>query len=72
MLFTPVENPLFGPDTIRRLMDVNAPAVAPACEGRGGHPILLSAEVFPALLRYHGPGGIPGACDTFVAEKVTH
>ena len=72
VLFTPVENPLFGPDTIRRLMDVNAPAVAPACEGRGGHPILLSAEVFPALLRHHGPGGIPGACDTFVAEKVTH
>jgi CTP:molybdopterin cytidylyltransferase MocA len=48
--FCPVDVPLFTADTVRRLMRSGAPIVKPVYEGKEGHPILIGAELIPALI----------------------
>lgn len=66
MAVTPVDVPMFSPATLNALLDTEGGIVAPSCEGRGGHPVLLSAEVLPRILGYQGENGLRGAfsaCD---------
>lgn len=61
--FTPVNVPMFTPATLLGLMGTEGSVIVPSYCGRGGHPILISDEVIPQLLSYHGPGGLRGALE---------
>lgn len=61
VLVHPVDHPRVEPSTIRALMRAfgatSAPVTVPVCEGRGGHPVLLAAALFPELLEPDLPEG---------------
>ncbi|NCB52027.1 MAG: LysR family transcriptional regulator [Clostridia bacterium] len=61
VLFTPVDIPMFTACTITKLMESGADLACPVCEGRQGHPILLSASVIGKILEDQGENGLQGA-----------
>lgn len=61
VVFTPVNIPLFFPTTLRALLKTEGEIVTPVYKGRGGHPILLSDAVIPAILSWDGKEGLRGA-----------
>lgn len=65
VLFTSVRTPLFSPETVRALLDCDAPAAAPSFQGQGGHPLLLRGDSIERILAYQGGGGLRG----FFAEE---
>ena len=50
VLFTPVDIPLFTADTVRALMDSNAPLCCPVCDGETGHPVMIATDLVDLLL----------------------
>lgn len=60
VVFTPVNTPLFLPETLRTLLSCDAPVVTPAYQGRGGHPIVLRNDFIPRILAYQGDRGLRG------------
>lgn len=56
--FTPVNVPMFTPTTLLNLINTEGNVVAPSCNGRGGHPILIADHVIPQILSYRGSGGL--------------
>ena len=66
-LVTPVDVPLFAEKAARALIaagDTGAVAAVPVFNGRKGHPLLLSARLFPLIETFSGEGGIAGAIHT--------
>ena len=63
VLFTPVDVPLFTAKTVKTILDSDAPLAVPMCEGRQGHPILISKELIPEILEDSGEMGLKGAMD---------
>ncbi len=61
VMFTPVDIPLFSPDTLRKMMECEEKAVSPSYQQQIGHPTLITADIIPMLLNYQGEGGMPGA-----------
>ena len=64
VVFTPVNVPMFTPDTLRTLLGTAGEIVVPSWQGRGGHPIVLSDEMIPRILNYAGENGLRGALDS--------
>lgn len=60
-LITPVDVPLFSPETVQTLAGCGEKLAVPVCGGKAGHPLLVSARLFPSILRYGGRGGLSGA-----------
>jgi len=63
VLFTPVDVPLFTAKTVKTILDSGAPLAVPMCEGKQGHPILISNDLIPEILRDSGEMGLKGAMD---------
>lgn len=63
VLFTPVDVPLFSPDTVTTLLASGAPLACPMCQGRQGHPILIADRLLEEILRDCGEQGLKGAMD---------
>ena len=61
IVFTPVNVPMFTPDTLTRLMAEEGGVVTPSFQGRSGHPVVITETVIPELLAYEGEGGLRGA-----------
>lgn len=64
--FTPVNVPMFTPDTLSALIQKEGRIVIPSYHGKGGHPVLLDKSVIPQILDYQGENGLRGAmqaCD---------
>lgn len=61
VVFTPVNTPMFSTYTLRTLLQSNAKIAKPTYNGRGGHPLLLNAEVIEQILNYTGSDGLRGA-----------
>ena len=57
----PAKFPMFLPETIKRMMDMDAQVVCPVFEGRRGHPVLVSSNIIGKLLNYKGEKGLRGA-----------
>ena len=57
----PAKFPMFLPETIKRMMDMDAQVVCPVFEGRKGHPVLVSSNIIGKLLNYKGEKGLRGA-----------
>jgi len=69
VLFTPVNVPMFTSETLRRLMEVRGRIVTPSYRGKGGHPVLLSDDILPDILRYRGPEGLRGVIHALSGER---
>lgn len=61
ILFTPVDIPLFTSDTVERLLSSGAALAFPSCDGKSGHPILMTPEVIRQILSDSGENGLGGA-----------
>lgn len=61
VLFTPVDIPLFSPDTVQKLIASGAELASPLCGGKQGHPLMLSSRLIDAILKDSGEGGLKGA-----------
>lgn len=57
----PCGAPTFDERTVAALIEAHAAAAVPRREGRDGHPILISAELIPAIVSYDGEGGLGAA-----------
>ena len=57
----PAKFPMLLPETIKRMMDMDAQVVCPVFEGRRGHPVLVSSNIIGKLLNYKGEKGLRGA-----------
>ncbi len=68
VLFTPVDIPLFTADTVRRLLETDAPLACPAVDGETGHPTLIGASLFDRILSDSGDQGLRGALNRCGAE----
>ena len=68
VLFTPVDIPLFTADTVRALLASDAPLACPVCNGKSGHPVLISAALIDPILRDSGENGLQGALARCGAE----
>ena len=65
VMFTPIDIPLFSPDTLEKMMACEEKAVSPSYQQKIGHPTLIAADIIPLLLSYHGEGGMPGALEEY-------
>ena len=63
ILFTPVDVPLFTARTVHTLLDSGAELAVPMCQGKQGHPILISSRLVPEILSDCGEQGLKGAMD---------
>ena len=61
VLFTPVDIPLFTAATVRALLDSDAPLACPVCNGKPGHPTMISADLIDGILSDSGESGLQGA-----------
>lgn len=68
--FTPVNVPMFTSTTLCTLIQTEGDIVTPSFQGKGGHPVLLSAEVIPQILSYSGSNGLRGALAECTAERI--
>ncbi|MBQ8237173.1 MAG: NTP transferase domain-containing protein [Oscillospiraceae bacterium] len=68
-VLTPVNVPMFSPVTLAELIGTEGQIVAPSYQGRGGHPVVLSEDVFPQVLSYTGGNGLRGALDACSAPR---
>lgn len=58
--FTPVNIPMFMPDTLIRLINMEGEIVTPSYHGHGGHPVIISERIIPDILAYEGGDGLRG------------
>lgn len=65
---TPVDIPLFTVNTVKKLMGRNAGIVKPVCNGKAGHPVLLSCRIIPELLAEGKECGLNKAMLKFRAD----
>lgn len=62
-MILPIDTPAIMPETIRKLLKLNAPLSRTICRGKPGHPILISSKTAKRLCTYEGPGGLRGAME---------
>lgn len=64
VFFCPVDVPFFTQDTVRFEMESDADVVVPMFGNKDGHPLLLSNDVIPSILKYEGDKGLKGAYES--------
>lgn len=63
VLLFPADVPMISVNTIRQMKESDADLAVPAYQGQSGHPVLLSREIIPSILSYHGDRGLKGAME---------
>lgn len=61
VVFTPVNTPMFSPETLKALIAQDAQVVRPSCRNRVGHPVVIGNGAIPEILTYKGEDGLRGA-----------
>lgn len=61
VVFTPVNTPMFSPETLKTLIAHEGQVVRPSCFHKGGHPVVIRNDVIPEILDYKGKDGLRGA-----------
>jgi len=61
IFISPVDAPLFAPDTVKALLHCKANVGIPVYQGKSGHPIILDNEAACKILEYKGADGLRGA-----------
>lgn len=70
IIFTPVNVPMFTPDTLIKLKDQAGDIVTPSYKGQGGHPVILSNHIISDILNYDGEDGLRGAIRLHEKKRV--
>lgn len=70
ILFTPVDIPLFTAATVSTLLRSGEILACPECEGKIGHPILISSDLVQKILDHNGEGGLKGAINQLSVPMV--
>ncbi len=75
LFFCPVDVPFFTDLTVTgeiQLMDSDpaVKVVVPNCEGKDGHPLLISGDALPAILAHTGERGMKGAYESLPEGSV--
>lgn len=70
VIFTPVNVPMFTPDTLIKLKQTSGDVVTPSYNGRAGHPVVLASDVIPQILSYNGDNGLRGALSALGSRRV--
>ena len=63
VLLFPSDVPLVSAETIEKMAKAPGSAAVPVHDGRRGHPVMLSREIFQHVLSYRGGQGLRGAMD---------
>lgn len=61
IVFSPVNVPMFSPETLELLMEREEEIVTPMFGETGGHPVVVASSIIPELLQYTGEDGLRGA-----------
>lgn len=69
VIFNPVSIPLFTPETIQKMIKCNKQLLSPSYRGKIGHPLLISCQLIPKILKYNGNKGMEGAIQSIGIEK---
>ena len=69
VIFSPVNVPMFSPGTIQRMMECDEKLLSPSYNGKAGHPLLISSELIPRILKYDGNMGMRGAIQNIGVER---
>ncbi len=69
IVFTPVNVPMFTPDTLNRLLATEGKIVTPSYQKKCGHPIVLSESVVPEIIAYTGTGGLRAAISSMADRR---
>lgn len=64
VFFCPVDVPFFMDTTVEKEKRLSDKVIVPTCDGRDGHPLLISASVIPHILAYSGERGLKGAYES--------
>lgn len=70
VIFTPVNAPMFMPETLVQLMHVDGDIVVPSYRRHSGHPILMSKKIIPAILEFSGEGGMRAAIASMSENRI--
>jgi CTP:molybdopterin cytidylyltransferase MocA len=74
VFFSPVDHPLFLPNTVRALAaafsEIGAPILAPTYQGRRGHPVIFHRALFPELLEEELPQGARSVIQRYRTRRV--
>ncbi|MBQ9458743.1 MAG: NTP transferase domain-containing protein [Oscillospiraceae bacterium] len=70
IMFTPVNVPMFTPTTLLAMTEREEDVVIASYQRRGGHPVLISQRVLPAIRQYRGEDGLRGAIAASGARRV--
>lgn len=70
ILMTPADIPLIQEDTIRTLLNTDAPLAFPVYQGKQSHPLSLTPELLPRIMSWKGEMGLKGALDSLDIEPV--
>ena len=65
VLLFPADVPMITADTIEKMAQAPGSMAVPVCQGKKGHPVMLSKEVFGHILTYRGGKGLRGAMDAW-------
>ncbi len=68
VVFTPVNTPMFSPETLKALLAHEGQVVRPSCLHRTGHPVVIRNDVIPNILSYNGEDGLRGAIRAIGSE----
>ena len=61
VLVSPCDVPVISKETLKKLSEAEGDVIRPVCNGRGGHPLILSREAAEKISGYTGENGIQGA-----------
>ena len=64
VIFTPVNIPMFTPETIKKMLECGKKLLSPSYHGKSGHPLLISSEFISNILTYSGDNGMRGAIES--------
>lgn len=68
-VITPVNVPMFSPQTVIDLVAANADFVIPSYQMRGGHPVVVANHTIDSILAYQGDNGLKGAMNKLPYSK---
>lgn len=61
VIFSPADVPLAEDETVRALLAAEGDFIRPCCDGKTGHPVVLSRRLLDRLQSCSGEGGLRGA-----------
>jgi len=71
IFITPVDAPLFLPETVSALIDSDAGITIPLYQGKTGHPVIMKGDTAGDILSYNGAGGLRGAIAKLSPARVS-